>query len=146
MPVTHKRIGPKTKPIFCPLLDSCAQSAVTMGGSPESLDNRCSGPHVMSDTGQGLHIRHDHPPLSPGPHTRPDSLLHDVTVPENTENTPAPPPIYPVLSSLCPVFRRWADGRDGRLVPPGDSHSALETDDSSRDNLGKLLCMLYLSM
>ena len=92
-----KKVGPNTKPIFCLQLDSCAQSAVTMGGSPDSLDNRCSGPHVMSDTG---HIRHDDHPPSPGPHTRPHSLHHDVTVPENP---PAPPLIYPALPGIQEV-------------------------------------------
>ena len=57
------------------------------------------GSHVMSDTGHIRHDDHDHPP-SPGPHTRPHSLCHDVTVPENT---PAPPLIYPALPGIQEV-------------------------------------------
>ena len=40
------------------------------------------------------------PTLSPGPHTRPHSLCHDVTVPENP---PAPPLIYPALPGIQEV-------------------------------------------
>ena len=96
------------------MLDSCAQSAVTMGGSPESLDNRCS----ESPGWHGLHIRHDHPPcIIPDLTQASHSLCDSVTVPGNT---PAPPPIYSsLLSSLR--SQEWADGRDGRLAPPGDS-------------------------
>ena len=50
----------------------------------------------------------------------------------------------PPLIDIPPLLRLrsqvWADGRDGRLAPPGDS---LETDDSWRLSEDVLLVMLH---
>ena len=93
------------------MLDSCAQSAVTMGGSPESLDNRCS----ESPGWHGLHIRHDHPPALSQTSHKPDTLY--VTCHGSWEYSR--PVSHLFLSPLR--SQEWADGRDGRLAPPGDS-------------------------